>query len=155
VRALVVEAHEDVRASILELRALAQGIHPVALAGGDLGDALELLAGRSPIPVDLVVELDGRIDEEIERTAYFVAAEAVTNAIRHSGATFISIRAGGAADRLLLQVSDDGDGRATVRAGGGLAGLIDRVESVGGRLTVDAAAGRGTTVTAHLMGSAG
>lgn len=150
VRALVAEAHEHVRASMAELRAVVQGYAPRELVDAGLPGALEVLAGRTALPVHLSVALEARPDADVERTACFVATEATTNALRHAGATSISIDVSDDHDAIAIEIVDDGAGGASVVAGGGLEGLTQRVRSVGGTLTVDGAAGGGTRVAARL-----
>ena len=147
-RAALARGVDQSREAVQELRALANGLHPAVLTDGGLGAALEDLAARLPVRV-LLDEPDRRWPLHVEATAWFVACEAVTNAVKHSGATDVSVavrRNGGA---LLLCVQDDGRGGADVD-GSGLRGLADRVEAVGGRLTVRSTAGHGTTVEAVL-----
>lgn len=148
--ALAADAHGHVRSSISELRALAQGIHPVALVDGGLGEALEQLAGRSPIPVDLRLDLPPALTDEVARTTYFVAAEALTNAVRHAEPRSILIEAAVHGRVMSLRVVDDGAGGAAPTAGGGLSGLEDRVRSVGGTLRVSSQEGAGTEVDVSI-----
>lgn len=136
-----------------ELRELAHGIHPAALREGGLEPALMLLAERSPIPI----ELKGRIDAlpaSVEVTLYFVCSEAVTNVAKHSGASGASIELRDEAGRVVVTIADDGVGGASVSRGSGLRGLSDRVEALGGRLSVESPPGRGTRVMAELRASA-
>ena len=91
-----------------------------------------------------------RYPASVESAAYFVAAEAVTNAIKHAGGTRIEVTGERAGDRFRLRVVDDGTGGARVAPGGGLAGLADRLDALGGSLTVVSPPGQGTTVTAEL-----
>ncbi len=135
-----------------EVREIAHGVHPAILSSGGLRAALAGLARRSPLPVELQAELPprGTISEAIELAAYYTAAEALTNAIKHARASVIEIEAGVAGDRLELSVRDDGVGGARRRGGLGLIGLADRVEALGGRLEVTSAPGQGTTVCASL-----
>jgi signal transduction histidine kinase len=125
---------------ITELRDLAHGIHPPALAEG-LGAALAALAARSDFPVDLVPDLPERPSAAIEVIAYFCAAELLTNAAKHSGARQVTLETTHHLGLVMLRVSDDGTGGARIEAGGGLAGLADRVKTVDGRLHVASPAG--------------
>jgi signal transduction histidine kinase len=145
---LVVEATN----ALNELRELARGIHPALLAERGLPPALKALARRSPVPVELDVRADGRLPEPIEIAAYYLIAEALTNAAKHANATTVHVEVGiGEADDVLrVQVRDDGRGGARVSAGSGLVGLADRVEALGGRLRVHSASDAGTTVYAEL-----
>jgi signal transduction histidine kinase len=145
---LVVEATN----ALNELRELARGIHPALLAERGLPPALKALARRSPVPVELDVRADGRLPEPVEIAAYYLIAEALTNAAKHANATTVHVEVGiGEADDVLrVQVRDDGRGGARVSAGSGLVGLADRVEALGGRLRVHSASDAGTTVYAEL-----
>ena len=133
----------------VELRELARGIHPVLLADAGLAAALRALAARVPVPVSVEADPLPALPIEIETTAYFVAAEAVTNALRHAHATELRI-AVTLDSRLCLTVRDDGIGGAGFDGGTGLAGLRDRVAAVDGDLAVVSPAGHGTVVCAEL-----
>jgi signal transduction histidine kinase len=133
------------------LQELSRGIHPAILSKGGLGPALRALARRSAIPVGIDVDVDGRLPESIEVAAYYVVAEALTNAAKYSQASGVDIRVGREADELHIAVADDGIGGATSAGGGsGLIGLRDRVEAVSGRLHVSSPHGGGTTLTARI-----
>ena len=134
----------ELEATVGELRRLAQGVRPSRLDDG-LAPALEGLLAASPVPVDLHVDLLPETDEIRTLTAYLVASEAVTNALKHAQAGRIGVRLGTQGDRLTVEVSDDGVGGVP---DGGLTALRDRVASVGGRLRVDSPHGGGTTVSA-------
>jgi signal transduction histidine kinase len=129
-----------------ELREIAAGIHPTALAQGGLEQALTTLARRSSIPVRLGLDVDGRLPEPVELTAYYTVAEALTNAAKHAQASTVHVDVEISDGRLHVQVGDDGRGGADPAAGSGLIGLTDRVESLGGVLTLGSQAGVGTTV---------
>jgi len=146
---LVDAAHRGAMEAITELRDLAHGIHPPALAEG-LGAALAALAARSDFPVDLVLDLPERPSAAIEVIAYFCAAELLTNAAKHSGARHVTLETTHHPGLVRLRVSDDGSGGARIAAGGGLAGLADRVKTVDGRLHVASPAGGPTVVTIEL-----
>jgi signal transduction histidine kinase len=136
-----------------ELRELARGIHPAILAEGGLPPALKALARRSAVPVELDARVDRRLPEQIEIADYYLVAEAVTNAAKHAQASVVNIEVetvdpcGGV---LRVRVHDDGRGGADFAGGSGLVGLQDRVEALGGRLSVQSAPGAGTTVRAEL-----
>jgi signal transduction histidine kinase len=138
-----------------ELRDLARGIHPSVLASTGLPTALRTLARRSPVPVRFDVELDGRLPEPVELAGYYVVAEALTNAAKHAGAAVIEIEVTVDAVELHLSIRDDGRGGADPAGGSGLIGLADRVEALGGRLSLHSPPGAGTqlTVTLPLEGS--
>jgi signal transduction histidine kinase len=142
------EAVEELERAILSLRALARGVRPAQLDQG-LGAALQDLARRSPVPVELDLT-DGRLPGDIEAAAYFVACEAVTNSIKHAGASQLTVRTARENGHLVVRVEDDGIGGARLVEGGGLTGLADRVDAHGGRLRVDDRAGGGTVVEAEL-----
>jgi signal transduction histidine kinase len=133
-----------------ELRELARGLHPAALAEGGLHPALKTLARRSAVPVRLQVDLDGRLPEPIELAAYYVVAEALTNTVKHAHATVIDVHAAADHGTLRVQVRDDGHGGADPTTGTGLIGLTDRVEALGGRLTVSSPPGSGTVMQVAL-----
>jgi signal transduction histidine kinase len=137
-----------------ELQELSRGIHPAILSKGGLGPALRALARRSVVPVSVAVDVDGRLPESIEVAAYYVVAEALTNAAKHSRASGATVRVVLASSQLEIEVADDGVGGATsVSGGSGLVGLRDRVEAVSGRLEVASPPGHGTTLTARIPAS--
>jgi signal transduction histidine kinase len=145
---LVRAAQGQARAALAEVRDLARGIHPAVLTDRGLDAALSALAARSPVPVVLSADIEARPPAEVEAAAYFVVAEALTNAARHAGATEIRLRAETHAGTLTVRIEDDGVGGAAEDGGSGLAGLRERVASLGGTLSVSSPAGAGTTVTA-------
>lgn len=127
-----------------ELQEISRGIHPAILSTGGLPAAFKTLARRSSVPVDLDVRIDRRLPESVEVAAYYVVAEALTNAAKHARASEVKVRAYTAADDLILQISDDGVGGADSQKGSGLIGLKDRVEVLGGRMRVVSPIGGGT-----------
>nr|SBO95735.1 putative two-component system sensor kinase [Nonomuraea gerenzanensis] len=133
-----------------ELREISRGIHPAILSEAGLGPALKALARRSPVPVELDVDVPGRLPEAVEVAAYYVVSEALTNTAKHAEATVVTVRAHVADGRVRLRIADDGAGGATTGAGSGLLGLADRVEALGGTFTVDSPPGQGTTLHAGL-----
>lgn len=141
------EAHDQLRQAMAELRDLARGIHPAILTEQGLGPALRSLADRSPVPVELHVVVDGRLDATVESTAYFVTSEALANVAKHAAATTARVAVTHGAGLLRVDVSDDGAGGADP-AGAGLQGLADRVAALGGRLDVDSTPAAGTRVQA-------
>ena len=149
VAGLLDAAHRGAMEAITELRNLAHGIHPPALAEG-LGAALAVLAARSDVPAELVIDLPERPSAAIEVIAYFCAAELLTNAAKHSGARHVTLEAVHQPGLVRIRVSDDGAGGARVAAGGGLAGLAERVATVDGRLQVTSPAGGPTVVAVEL-----
>jgi signal transduction histidine kinase len=136
--------------AVEELRELSRGIHPAILSRGGLGPALRSLSRRCAVPMELDVRVDDRLPENIEGAAYFTAAEALTNAAKHANASFIKLSAVVRDRHLFVTVQDDGIGGADSSDGSGLIGLTDRVEAVGGTLTVISPWGEGTTLFAEL-----
>jgi signal transduction histidine kinase len=146
---LVRRAREEAGSAIAELRDLARGIAPPVLADRGLAAALEGLGRRSAIPVTVEAEIGERPPPVVETAAYFVAAEALTNAAKHGGGAPATVRAHADRDWLVVEVSDRGKGGADPD-GGGLTGLRHRVEALDGRLSVISETGTGTTVRAEL-----
>jgi signal transduction histidine kinase len=138
----------EVARAIEELRELARGVRPAALDDG-LGSALRELASRSPLRTQ-VVACDERFADGVETAAYFVASEALANAVKHARASAVTIRAAREDGRLVLSVTDDGVGGTRPGTGSGLLGMHDRVAALNGRLRVDDAPSGGTTVVAEL-----
>ncbi len=136
--------------AVEDLQEISRGIHPAILSMGGLGPALQTLAHRSAIPVDLDITTDVRLAEPIEVAAYFVASEALANAAKHSNATQIGVSLERRDGNLLLSVRDDGVGGADAARGSGIVGLNDRVEALGGSLRVDSSPGEGTEIVAQL-----
>jgi signal transduction histidine kinase len=133
-----------------ELQELSRGIHPAILSEGGLGPALKALGRRSAVPVDLEVHLQGRLPAPGEVAAYYVVSEAVTNAAKHARASFAHIDVQARDSRLSLSVRDDGVGGADPARGSGLIGLTDRVQALGGTITVYSPIGEGTTLLIDL-----
>jgi signal transduction histidine kinase len=146
---LVGAAHENAKETLAELRDLARGIHPPVLDRG-LGAALSTLAEASATPVALSVSIAERPSPAIESIAYFCAAELLANVTKHSGASRATVTAGDQGGRLLMTVTDDGAGGASLAPGGGLAGLLERVQTVDGRLDIDSPPGGPTIITIEL-----
>ncbi|MBJ7459686.1 MAG: sensor domain-containing protein [Thermoleophilaceae bacterium] len=146
---LVGQARDEAQRTLQDLRDLVRGIGPQILRDRGLEAALVPLAARSPIPVQITIDLDQRPGERVESTTYFVVSEALANAIKHSGAEKINVNAWRNEQWLYLRVSDNGTGRADAD-GEGLRGLRARVEAVDGRLMVDSPAGGPTIIDAWL-----
>ncbi|SFT95891.1 Signal transduction histidine kinase [Geodermatophilus amargosae] len=139
------------REALEELRALSRGIAPPVLADRGLAAVLAALAARSPVPVELAVDLPGeRLAPATENTAYFVVSEALANVAKHSGADVCRVEVGLVGDVLRVVVEDDGTGGAVLVPGHGLAGLADRLRAVDGVLTVDNPRGGPTRTVAEL-----
>jgi signal transduction histidine kinase len=147
---LLDEALEHMETGIRELRELAAGIHPSILTDRGLGAAVEALAGRSPIPVELMNVPPQRLPPPVETSAYFVVAEALTNAAKHARCSHVQVSVRLEEGAVTVEVRDDGVGGATPSAGSGLRGLADRVSALGGALELESPAGRGTIVRARL-----
>lgn len=149
-RGLLGDAHAELQRAIAELRNLARGIHPAVLTDRGLDAALSALAARSPVPVRLDVRLAARPPASVEATAYFIVAEALTNAARYADAKRVDVKVREQGDKLHIEVADDGVGGAEERPGGGLAGLADRASSVEGSLRISSPKGGPTVVAADL-----
>jgi signal transduction histidine kinase len=141
---------EELRTALAELRELARGLHPVVLTERGLLPALEMLAARSPVPVVVNGRLDGGLAPPQEAALYFVAAEALTNVAKYAHATGAEVTLDGDDRWAEITIADDGIGGAHTEPGGGLRGLCDRVEALGGRLSIASSAGAGTTVCARV-----
>jgi signal transduction histidine kinase len=144
------EATDDLNLALSELRELARGIHPAVLERSGLGAAIQSLAERSAVPVQILDYPTHRYPPTIEATAYFVISEALANVAKHSAATHVTISVVGSSDALRIEVCDDGAGGADSSKGSGLTGLLDRVATLGGRLVVNSPEGAGTRVIADI-----
>ncbi|WP_328887606.1 sensor histidine kinase [Streptomyces sp. NBC_00316] len=147
---MVDEAHGEVKVALQELRDLARGIHPAVLTDRGLDAALSAVASRCTVPVSVDVDLASRPAQAIEGIAYFTVSELLQNVSKHAHATRATVDVWRAADRLMLQVTDNGRGGADPAAGSGLAGLTERLDAVDGVLVVDSPVGGPTRVTAEL-----
>jgi signal transduction histidine kinase len=136
--------------AVEELQELSRGIHPAILAQGGLAPALRTLARRSAIPVALDIRTDTRLPAPIEVAAYYVMSEALANAAKHAQASRIDISVTPRDGHLMLSIRDDGIGGADRRRGSGLVGLTDRVEALGGSISIESPPGAGTRITAEL-----
>ncbi|HWI01771.1 MAG TPA: CHASE3 domain-containing protein [Propionibacteriaceae bacterium] len=146
---------DDLTGSLDDLRELSRGIHPAILSEGGLGPALKALGRRSPVPVEVRVELPERLPESVEVGAYFVVSEALANAAKHAQASVVQVDVRVVEDALRLSVNDDGVGDADPSRGSGLLGLADRVQALGGAISITSPSGLGTTlnVTVPITGS--
>jgi PAS domain S-box-containing protein len=142
-------AIDELAAGLDEIRELASGLHPALLTERGLGAALEALALRTPLEVDLETVPDRRLPEQIEAAAYYVVAEALANVQKHAGARRVTVRAANDDRHVEVSVVDDGAGGADDE-GGGLRGLADRVESLGGTLSLESPVGGGTRLRAEI-----
>jgi signal transduction histidine kinase len=147
---LLDRSREELDLALSELRELARGIHPAVLADRGLGAAVEALAERAPLPVEVREVPPERLPEHIELTAYFVISESLTNITKYAAASRAWVSVTQKNGRLLLEVGDDGVGGADVGRGTGLRGLADRLDAIEGRLYIESEPGRGTTVRATM-----
>jgi signal transduction histidine kinase len=156
---------DDLESVLEDVRDLSRGLHPPLLSRGGLRPSLRALARSSPIPLELEVDLPERPPAAIETAAYYVVSEALTNAIRHSGAASISIKiavdhagspfgmgldGSGRVVYLRATIVDDGVGGAEPGKGSGLMGLVDRVDAQGGRFALESPPGQGTRISIEL-----
>jgi signal transduction histidine kinase len=144
------DAAAEASGALEELGEIARGIHPAILAAGGLRPALIALARRFPIPVDLQVNVEARLLEQVEVSAYYVVAEAMTNAAKHADASAVSVEVDIVGEALHIAVRDDGAGGAGITGGTGLIGLKDRVQALGGRIFLESPHGAGTSLRAQL-----
>ena len=150
VGALVDEALAQLQSGIRDLRELAAGIHPSLLTDRGLGAALKALAARSPLPVELGEVPSERLPAPVETSAYFVVAEALTNAAKHARGSHVDVAVRVEDGLTIVEVRDDGVGGADPSTGSGLRGLADRVSALGGKLEIESPAGEGTTIRASI-----
>jgi signal transduction histidine kinase len=147
---LLAEAGQELALGLEELRELARGIHPAILTDHGLTPAVEALAARATVPVDVSGLPPERLAEPLEAAAFYVVSESLTNVAKYAAATRASVDLARDDGLLVVVVSDDGVGGADADKGSGLRGLSDRVEALGGRLRVSSEPGHGTTVRAEL-----
>ena len=147
---LVRQAGEEANLALKELRDLARGIHPAILTNRGLPAALEDLASRATLPVDVVATPDERLPAAVEAAAYFVVSECLANIGKHASAETATVAVSARDGLLTVEVSDDGVGGAALDRGSGIQGLADRVGALSGSLAVDSPAGAGTRVTALI-----
>ena len=145
-----IERAEDQAAlAIADLNELAAGLHPRELAKGGLAVALAALASRAPVPVQLDVS-SARLPSEIEAAAFYVSSEALANVAKYAAATRVTLTVTADTGTVRVEVTDDGAGGADPDRGSGLRGLADRLDALGGTLTVESARGHGTRLTALM-----
>jgi signal transduction histidine kinase len=151
-KALILEGQQEAREALAEIRDLVRGIAPSILLDRGLVPALESISGRGPVPTVIRSDLASgeRFPPAVERAAYFVAAEALANVAKHSGARHCEVRIRRDGSRLVVEVFDDGVGGAAIGTGGGLTGLAGRVAGVDGAFSVTSPAGGPTTVRAEI-----
>jgi PAS domain S-box-containing protein len=149
-RATLEDARDEVALALEELRKLARGLHPAVLTDHGLRAAVEMLAGRAPVPVEIAEVPGDRLPEPVEAAAYYLIAEALTNVAKYARASAVRVRVAADDAGVLVEVSDDGIGGADPAGGSGLRGLADRVEALGGSLDVVSPAGAGTSLRARI-----
>jgi signal transduction histidine kinase len=147
---LVGQARTEAELAVKELRELARGIHPAVLSDCGLGPALQALATRAPVPVEISGVPSTPLRPEVEAAAYFVTAEALTNVAKYAQASAAFVHLSTEHDRLCVQVRDDGVGGADPTSGSGLRGLRDRVDALDGHLQLESQPGCGTIVTVEI-----
>ena len=147
---LINGAQEELTLALGELRELARGIHPAVLSDRGLGPALEALAGRAPIAVDLAEVPEKPLPEPIAAAAYFVVAEALTNVVKYAHASQATVRVSQYNGHAVVEIADDGIGGADPTLGSGLRGLADRVSALDGSMQLDSPAGAGTRLRAEI-----
>jgi signal transduction histidine kinase len=147
---LVTRAREEAQLAVKDLRDLAHGIHPAVLSDLGLHAALEALAARAPVPVQVSGVPSEPLPPPVEAAAYFVTAEALTNVAKYAQANECDVNLAVEDGRLRVEIRDDGVGGADPTRGSGLLGLRDRVEALDGSLEVDSPPGEGTAVVVEL-----
>jgi signal transduction histidine kinase len=133
-----------------DLRELSRGIHPSILSDGGLAPALKALRRRSTVPVELTIDVPQRLPDTVEVGAYYVVSEALANAAKHARASVVHVDVQTQEDHLSLSIRDDGVGGADPSRGSGLIGLTDRVQTLGGTITITSPVGRGTTLSIEI-----
>ena len=149
-RSALADAGDELALALDELRELARGLHPAVLTDRGLRAAVEMLAGRAPVPVEIADVPGERLPEPVEAAAYYLIAEALTNVAKYAQASMVRVRVAASDAGVVVEVSDDGVGGAEPSAGSGLRGLADRVEALGGSLEVVSPAGAGTSLRAEI-----
>ena len=144
------QARRGIAASLAELREISRGLHPAVVSGHGLAVALEQLAARAPVPLELKVDVEGRLSEPLEVAAYYVVSESLANVAKHAHAKTAHVEVVQDHGELVLEIVDDGIGGADSERGSGLRGLADRVEALDGRLRVWSPRGGGTRVKAEI-----
>jgi signal transduction histidine kinase len=145
----LVGVERDLETILVDLRELSHGLHPPLLSRLGLGPSLRALARRSPIPVHLDVDLPQRPAASLETALYYVISEALTNAIKHSHASEISVTVT-CGEKLAASIVDNGVGDADPSGGSGLTGLLDRIDALGGRFVLDSPPRGGTRISIEL-----
>jgi signal transduction histidine kinase len=136
-----------------DLQEISRGIHPAVLSRGGLVPALNALARRCTVPVELDLHVDRRFPESAEVAAYYVVAEALTNAAKHARASAVTVAVESGGANLHLSIRDDGVGGADAANGAGLIGLKDRVEALGGQMKIASRPANGTALLVNIPAS--
>ena len=152
---LIAQAREEAQLAVKDLRELAHGIHPTVLSDCGLGPALESLASRAPVPVEVSGVPSCPLRPAVEAAAYYVTAEALTNVAKYAHASEAFVLLSVERDRLCVQIRDDGVGGADPSSGTGLLGLRDRVDALDGQLEVHSPPGGGTTIAVEIPVTSG
>ena len=147
---ILAEVASDLTDVSMELQEISRGIHPAVLSKGGLAPALGALGHRSAIPATVEVAIEGPVPDPVEVGAYYVVAEALTNAAKHSHATEVTVSAHDEDAYLYLSVTDNGIGGADPAKGSGLVGLNDRIEALGGSMTMTSIPGSGTSLNVAI-----
>ncbi len=147
---LLAGAQDELARALEELRELARGIHPAVLSDRGLRAALEALAGRSPVPVELEGTPPERLPAPVEAAAYFVVAEALTNVVKYANASQARVSVSRSNGHAIVEVADDGVGGADPGRGSGLRGLADRISALDGTLELRSPDGAGTLLRAEI-----
>jgi PAS domain S-box-containing protein len=149
-RTTLADACDELALAHEELRELARGLHPAVLSDHGLRPAVDMLASRAPVSVEIIEVPDARLPEPVEAAAYYLIAEALTNVTKYAQAATVRLRVAVSDAAVVVEVSDDGVGGADPATGSGIRGLSDRVEALGGTLDVVSPAGAGTTLRAAI-----
>lgn len=144
------QASEALSGALDDLREISRGIHPAILSQGGLGAALESLARRSSVPVELELAANHRLPEVVEVAAYYLVSEALANVAKHAHASLVHVHLWAEETAIHLSVRDDGVGGADPDRGSGLIGLRDRIEALGGKMAVTSPEGKGTTLLVEM-----
>ena len=147
---LIAQAREEAQLAVKELRELARGIHPALLSDRGLEAALDALAARAPVPVEITGVPDEPLPQPVEAAVYFVTAEALTNIAKYARAEGAAVNLAIDDGSVLLQITDDGVGGADTTGGTGLSGLCDRVEALDGTIDIESPPGGGTAVRVQI-----
>jgi signal transduction histidine kinase len=147
---LIQQARDEAQLAVKELRELARGIHPAVLSDHGLAAALDALAARAPVPVDVSGVPENPLPRPVEAAVYFVTAEALTNIAKYARAEAASVNLAVDDGNVLLQITDDGVGGADTAGGTGLSGLCDRVEALDGTIDIESPPGGGTAVRVQI-----